>query len=345
MTDFECDACEKIFTTKQSLEYHKRNNACKDPKYECKYCSSSYTTQTSMYRHMRAYCKVKKIADQEKDKIYESLIRSEENKRLTKIEQENVILRQKLEKMEKNIKEIKNVTVNNRCNINNGTMNFVLVGYGKEDMNNLNIDDIFKVMSQGFNSPLTLTEIMHFNPKYPEYHNVYVTNMKGKYAMMYDGSKWSLTFKDELINRIYNDKRNFIEENLDEFLESLRPSQKKALERWLDIDDEDDERIRSIKDKMKLMLYNMRHLPLKLDISDTVIDLNDGTGDIKIIKNDQKECTYPITQLTELHDDNNSINSHRIENNKKCTKREKKNIQSKRADTKRKPVKACAKKS
>lgn len=86
--------------------------------------------------------------------------------------------------------------------------------------------------------------------------------MKDKYAMMFDGKDWNLTTKDDLINKIYDDKKNYIEENIDEFVDSLTISRKRALERWLETDDSDD-KILQIKDQIKLLLYNKREVPLK----------------------------------------------------------------------------------
>ena len=79
--------------------------------------------------------------------------------------------------------------------------------------------------------------------------------------MMFDGKDWNLMMKDELINKIYDDKKNYIEENLNEFLDSLTLSRKKALERWLALDDEDD-KINKVKGEIKLLLYNKRNLIL-----------------------------------------------------------------------------------
>ena len=62
---------------------------------------------------------------------------------------------------------------------------------------------------------------------------------------------------------IYEDLNNQIEENLDDFLDSLSTTRKRALERWLDTDDDDD-RIKEIKEQIKLLLYNNRNLPMKL---------------------------------------------------------------------------------
>ena len=51
-----------------------------------------------------------------------------------------------------------------------------------------------------------------------------------------------------------DDAENYIEENLDEFIDSLTKSQKKALDRWMDIDEEHG-KIKEIKDKIKLFPY------------------------------------------------------------------------------------------
>ena len=56
--------------------------------------------------------------------------------------------------------------------------------------------------------------------------------------------------------------KEMIEENIERFLTSLSESRKNALKRLLDIDNDDDIRIVSIKEQMKLLLYNERNIPL-----------------------------------------------------------------------------------
>jgi hypothetical protein len=63
--------------------------------------------------------------------------------------------------------------------------------------------------------------------------------------------------KEDLIDKLYDDKHNYIEENLDDFIDSLTKSQKNALYRWMDTDD-DHEYTREIKNDIKLLLYNKR---------------------------------------------------------------------------------------
>ena len=60
---------------------------------------------------------------------------------------------------------------------------FNIAPFGKEDMAKIARDEMLKVFRSGFNSTLRLTETTHLNPKYPEFHNVYISSMKTKYAI------------------------------------------------------------------------------------------------------------------------------------------------------------------
>jgi len=261
MSSYKCETCEKQFNRKSNYEYHIKNKSCKNRLYICLYCDKEFTTKTNMYRHIRLNCKIKKSKDDEKDTIYNELIKLNGMTKL--IMEENVKLKKEMNGIKQNMVKY-NVNINNgTTNINNGTVNQItLVGYGNEDISKIEKKDILKVLQNGFYTPIKLTETLHFNPKYPEYHNIYISNIKDKYAMLFDGVNWTLTMKEDLINRIYEDKKNYIEENLDEFIDSLPLSRRKALERWLETDDENS-KITEIKDQIKLLLYNKRNIPLE----------------------------------------------------------------------------------
>lgn len=307
-----CNTCTREFKCKQNLEQHIKKNACKVFSNECKYCNKKFTSASSMYRHIRSNCPVKKTVDEEKKEILGKLVENQEttNKRLEALQKRNEKLEQQVEFL-KNQQKGQDIIVgnsnsnsnNNNSNSNNNSgsvvnnnnsgpvvnsannvliNNITLVGYGKEDLSKLSKSDILKVLQNGYYSTLKLTETVHFNPKYPENHNIYISNMTDKYAMMFDGKEWNLITKEDLINQIYEDKKNYIEENLDEFINSLSVSRKKALERWLDTDDEDP-KIKEIKGKIKLLLYNSRKLVC--DTSNTQLKIvNDGKKAPKIRK-------------------------------------------------------------
>lgn len=159
---------------------------------------------------------------------------------------------------------VNNGTVNNGT-VNNGTVNNSTVNitfsFGKEDISKIDPSEMINVFKNGFNSTIELTDAIHFNPKYPEYHNVYIPSMKDKYAMIHKDGKWELVNKQELINKIYDNKKDYIEDNKASFYASLTKSQKNALERWISTDD-DDTKIKDVKERMKLLLYNKKHIPM-----------------------------------------------------------------------------------
>jgi hypothetical protein len=267
MSDFICDECGQTFTQNVNLQYHISHGSCKVREHACNSCGKQFAAKSSMYRHMRNSCTVKKQNDAEKESILDRLVKMENDMENLKTQNKQLMEENKKLKIIKPSKTSKTTinnkigTLNNTKNINKGVFinNLTLVGYGKEDFTKLDRAELLKILQHGYNSTIKLTEAVHFNPKYPEYHNVYISNMKDKYAMMFDGVDWKLTMKEDLINKIYDDKKNYIEENLEDFLDSLSESRKNALNRWLEAED-DDEKISKIKNEIKLLLYNKRNL-------------------------------------------------------------------------------------
>ena len=250
-----CNLCGKSFKRKQNMAKHVANEVCIGKEYRCDLCNSSFTKKNNMYRHRKS-CKMRQDDDSDSSSTGDN---------------EKVELLKLIEDMQEQINKLKggkesgagnNVTNNiNNGTVYNGDVNITVnvVPFGKEDLSKIDKNDLLQVFRSGFNSALRLTETTHFNPKYPEYHNVYISNMKNKYAMTYDGDDWALVMKDELIDKMYDNKRDYIEENMDEFINSLLPSQINALHRWLNVDD-DHQYVQKVKNEMKLMLYNKRKM-------------------------------------------------------------------------------------
>jgi hypothetical protein len=267
MEVFACVECNKQFTSRQSMNYHINNRVChKDDGFICNFCNKELSSAPSLSRHKTKSCKEMKKIKERKELSEEIYAEMEDKFGISKIYDllvkmyEDGGVQARVTRPEK-ASTINNVT-NNNCNINNGTVNNIyLVGCGKEDMAKIDYNDLLKGIKMGFNSTLNLIDTVHFNPKYPEFHNVYISSMKNKYAMMYDGNAWTLVMKDDLIDKMYDDKRNYIEENLDEFIDSLSNGQRNALYRWMDAD-EDHMYVKKIKNDIKLLLYNKRKLPL-----------------------------------------------------------------------------------
>jgi hypothetical protein len=273
MVQHQCNKCNKIFIRKEHYDRHilrttpcdtlinlKINKKTHDKKdiFTCVFCKHTFTIKYNLSKHIKHNCKEIKRQEQIKQEIFDRL---KEKNNLS-----NKKLQNKIAKLDYNI-QIGNSRSYNTTNSHNNTTqnitnNITLIGYGKEDIRKLSDKNIKKILNRGYMSCIELTDQLHFNPKYPEYHNVYISNMKDKYAMMYNGTEWKLIGKTELVNTIYDDKKEFIEENIKEFCESLSGSKKIAIYDWLQMD-EDDYKIKEIKEEIKLLLYNKKHIPIK----------------------------------------------------------------------------------
>ena len=65
-----------------------------------------------------------------------------------------------------------------------------------------------------------LIKRIHFDPKKPENHNIYIGNIKNKYVMIYDGNKWNLQNQDETIEDIIDINEYVLEQKLEEWVEN-----------------------------------------------------------------------------------------------------------------------------
>ena len=279
---------------------HQSKKVCQGKTHKCDHCNSTFTSKGSLNRHVRQSCPNKDnvaVTDINNDSTdsMDGDIDKKELLRMFREMQERVSqipdLQAQIDDLKTENTKLKTGSMVNNGTINNNTINgdvtnnIVLVGYGKEDMDRVDKIDILRGMRGGFNSTLNLIDAVHFNPKYPEYHNVYISSMKNKYAMMYDGNDWTLVMKDYLIDKLYDDKRDFIEENLEDFLESLTPSQVSALHRWMDGGDSHPY-VQNLKNDIKLLLYNKR----KMVIEPHRIDYQ---SDIRVIKHPKGNIIDP----------------------------------------------------
>ena len=80
--------------------------------------------------------------------------------------------------------------------------------------------------------------------------------------MIYDGDKWNLSNRDDIVNDILEEKEIIIEEKLEEWLEKgdrKYPEIMKKFTRYLE-KKEHDVVLDKIKDEIKLVLFNNRNI-------------------------------------------------------------------------------------
>ena len=216
--------------------------------YICEYCEKQFNFKQSYYRHMKT-CKAKyEIDEKEKDEMNKI------------VELLNKQLEDQKQQINELIKKSGNTTINYQQN-NSVNNNIKLLGYRKTDISHLSDKDFISCISHSNFCIPHLIQKIHFDPDKPENHNIYISNIKNNYAMIYDGDKWNLTNRDDLVEEILEEKEIIIEEKLEEWLEKGKqyPEIMKKFTRYLE-KKEHDVVLDKIKDEIKLVLFNNRNL-------------------------------------------------------------------------------------
>jgi hypothetical protein len=127
-----------------------------------------------------------------------------------------------------------------------------LLAYRDTDTSHLTREDYKSCYKRINHCVKHLIEKVHFNPSKPENMNIYISNMKDRYLMIYDGANWNLANKKEELERLYEEKEMMLEEWLDS---NPDPVLKEKFVKYLN-NKESDECINHIKEEIKLLLYN-----------------------------------------------------------------------------------------
>jgi len=104
-----------------------------------------------------------------------------------------------------------------------------------------------------------LIKRIHFDPRRPENHNVYISNIKNKYIMIYDGIKWNLQSQEETIDNLIDTNEFVLEQKLEEWIENGKdyPDIMRKFNRYIEKKEKDDV-LNKIKEEIKLVLFNNR---------------------------------------------------------------------------------------
>ena len=109
----------------------------------------------------------------------------------------------------------------------------------------------------------------HFSKNMQCNHNVYISNMRDGYMMVYNSKKWNIANREVTLKKMYYE----IKENLSNAWDmmcnknAVAPHIKSIYPRFIehDIDDEREIRFQTAScDKMACMAYNNRKFPMKI---------------------------------------------------------------------------------
>ena len=146
-----------------------------------------------------------------------------------------------------------NITQYNLTNVNN----VYLLDYNKTDYSHLTEGDYITCINDCNQCIKTLIEKVHFNKDKPENMNIYISSIKGNYAMVYKDGSWQIQNKKDQIKDLYNYNEVVLENWYDEYKKKY-PHIIQSFQRYLKNKDES-EIINSVKEDILLMLYNKRN--------------------------------------------------------------------------------------
>ena len=222
----------------------------------CKYCDKEFSRVDSLTRHFKT-CKDKKKTDEANENMLELVKLLNEQKQEFKTE---------LEKKNNQIDElIKKAGINNSTITQNIQNNIKLLAYDKTDISDLTEKDFIKCFNHNNMCVPHLVKRIHFNPKKPENHNVFISNLKSGYIMLYDGKKWNTFNRDEIVDDIFDDKHDILEQKYEEWVNIGKdyPIIYHKFRRYLDKIN-NDVVLKKVKDELKFTLYNNRNIVKKI---------------------------------------------------------------------------------
>jgi DNA-binding protein H-NS len=224
--------------------------------YECKYCKKVLQHQSSLSRHIKYSCK------QNKDEDLKELARlfNEKEKKMNTNDSELI---QQMQKMQKQIDKLTNKlqiqninkgTVNNT----NNTINIQLLNHSETDYSHLTPKDYLTCIKNCNYCVKSLIEKVHFNPEKPENMNIFLSNIKGNYVMVYKDNEWQIRNKQRQIDDLYDSNEFVLETWYDEYKEKY-PHIINSFQKYLKNKDEDVV-LNRVKDEILMMLYNNRRM-------------------------------------------------------------------------------------
>ena len=297
MTGKVCLLCQKIFTTNANLKFHmNRKKPCvmsemmddelvELPKnFKCNRCEMSFLTNYKLMSHLNRKfpCILKKNKSEEGSRVDEGS-KSDECSNSKEVEcsnsrPEEIVMRDMFERLQQENESLKEQleikttipNINNHSNNTTHITNNVSVNvYGKEDMSHMTDAMYIRCCRQMQKSIETLFRMKHFSNQMESNQNLYITNLRDAYMMLYNGKNWNKVNRLKTLTDIYYT----LKDDLLGIVETMR--EKKTIDAELDkhfkwfieeeLSEEMEERfVKASCETMACTAYNNRHLPMKI---------------------------------------------------------------------------------
>ena len=209
----------------------------------CKLCGRKFQHKQSKHRHEKSRCKFinkgnrKIIKEQEEELQQKDRLLEEKNRLIEELLKQNIIINK------------------------NNEDDYSILSYNKTNKKFLTDEMISKCMEKQNMCVPEMIKLVHFNNIHPENRNIYISNLKTNYVMVYDGEKWIVQNRDQMLDKLISDNEKFMHKKIGEWYEeSDNAKYKRAMkkfQKYLNVNTNTN-LIDNIKDELKLMFYNNR---------------------------------------------------------------------------------------
>lgn len=243
-------------------------------KYQCKYCFKYFSYRPAMYHHIKYVCKLNNKESLEELARLMNMNTKHNTESLDTMDDKYILrINNRMKAIDKLVKKLGIVDLggnqmnvsnvyNTMMNSNNTVHNYQqinIVNYKDSDLSNMTIKDMGIIYSKYTNCIPQCVRQVHCNEKFPEHMNMYISNLRTKYIMVYENCDWQVKDREDVFNFIINDKNGQLEEWLEQNGDQF-PDMLKKFKHYIDMYNTDDGSInKKIKHYMTMDLYNVRH--------------------------------------------------------------------------------------
>ena len=263
--EWQCPRCNKVLSSKQRLVSHLQNTqkVCSQnsedvergrkyiekmtlttsKSFKCQYCQRLYSHKSNLCRHEKK-CSKRSPVD------------------TAGLEQEIVRLKQIIEQSKTSAISVSNSNDTLVIQGNHNTINQVIGPFGNEKVSEIITLDWLKTQRPAGINPTILEAIkaVHFNPNYPEYMNVYISNLKDKICKVFTAlGFWINADKDETIDDAYDNVTEAVQSLLDSLDDNEDHGLKGFGKRWEQFMQRD-RAVEMVKKDIESMMVNLREL-------------------------------------------------------------------------------------
>jgi hypothetical protein len=241
--NYECSKCYKIFNNRKTRWSHEKN------------CNNKINYKLLFEKEEKEKNELKLIFEKKLDDMKKEIL--ELIKKNCKVHPRTLT---NINKQLNDNKVINNNIVNKNYVIQMGNEKLNEVFSKKEQMN---------VLEQGYKCLDYLIEYVHFNPKYPQFKNILITNLQNNIAYKYNSKtkNFDVIKKNELLDDLINERMYDITEFFDKYGEEISVRMQKVIQSFIDKMNLESYGENKKKD-IKIIIYNNRNSVEKYKLLD-----------------------------------------------------------------------------